>query len=156
MLPVSSNWCFWSSKYRCHPILSVLWDALLSFNNFSIIEPGPTLSSKGNRRLAWGREEFWAEILKPNFLLFRYFLVSFVSVWDYVVWIKMDGRKQENTEKVRSLVLKFLPKILLCLTGCCDCLSNSMWPQKGQPTDDRSSFVRFTVFGIIVLENLAP
>ena len=27
-----------------------------------------------------GREEFWAEIFKPNFSLFRYFLVSFVSV----------------------------------------------------------------------------
>ena len=30
-------------------------------------------------------------------------------------WIKTDGRKQENTEKVRRLVLKFLPKILLYL-----------------------------------------
>ena len=27
-----------------------------------------------------------------------------------------DGRKQENTEQVRSLVLKFLPKIRLCVT----------------------------------------
>ena len=27
-----------------------------------------------------------------------------------------DGRKQENTEQVRSLVLKFLPNIRMCVT----------------------------------------
>ena len=64
---------------------------LFIYANFSILASHPSsgavLSQTQYAGCKLGREEFWAEILKPNFSLFRYFLVSFVSVWDYVVWI---------------------------------------------------------------------
>ena len=50
-------------------------------------------------------------------------------------WIKTDGRKQENTEKVRSLVLKFLPKILLCLACNLRIAFGSIPPQVGLGLD---------------------
>ena len=56
--------------------------------------------------------------LKTKLLTFSVFCCFFrlsVRLCRMDKWIKADGRKQENTEKVRSLVLKFLPKILLCL-----------------------------------------
>ena len=64
------------------------------------------------QRRIWGRN-FKTKLL--TFSVFSCFFRFSVRLCCMDNWIKTGGRKQENTEKVRSLVLKFLPKILLCL-----------------------------------------
>ena len=76
------------------------------------------------QRRIWGRN-FKTKLV--TFSVFSCFFRFSVRLCCMDKWIKMDGRKQENTEEVRSLVLKFLPQIHLCLTLICDCLLNSMW-----------------------------
>ena len=77
------------------------------------------------QRRIWGRN-FKAKLL--TFSVFSCFLPSIFIHLSIQHNLTLKRKKQENTEKVRSLVLKFLPKILLCLTLICDCFLNSMPP----------------------------
>ena len=86
------------------------------------------------QRRIWGRN-FKTKLV--TFSVFSCFFRFSVRLCCMDKWIKMDGRKQENTEKVRSLVLEFLPQILFCLTLICDCLLNSMPPPIIQPSMEK-------------------
>ena len=89
----------------------------------SNLSPGGYWYYTFQKYLAWRTAEYWAGTLKPNFSLFSVFsclLPSLSIFWFHSKNIQhnltLKRKKQENTEQVRSLVLKFLSKIRLCVT----------------------------------------
>ena len=76
------------------------------------IEPNAIRRLQARQRRILGRN-FKTKLL--TFSVFSCFFRFSVRLCCMDEWIKTDGRKQENTEKVRSLVLEFLPKIILCM-----------------------------------------
>ena len=78
------------------------------------------------QRRIWGRN-FKTKLLTSS--VFSCFLPSIFIHLSIQHNLTLKRKKQENTEKVRSLVLKFLPKIFLCHTLICDCFLKSMPPK---------------------------
>ena len=90
------------------------------------IEPNAIRRLQASERRILGRN-FKTKLL--TFSVFSCFLPPVFIQLSIQHNLTLKRKKQENTEKGRSLVLKFLPKILLCLTGICKRLSNSVCPQ---------------------------
>ena len=87
-------------------------DILGGFQIWGGIEPNAIRRLQAMQRRILGRN-FKTKLL--SFSVFSCFFRFSVRLCCMDNWIKTDGRKQENAEKVRSLVFKFLPKILLCI-----------------------------------------
>ena len=95
------------------------------------------------QRWIWGRN-FKTKLLTSS--VFSCFLPSIFIHLSIQHNLTLKRKKQENTEKVWSLVLKFLPQILLCLTLICDCLLNSMWALSRLQRFEKCKKINFHVF----------